>query len=122
MDLHARIMNLRGEVEPDWTSSERGCYKIGHRDARHAAAELAAEQQQAMHLARSRIRELEEALRAIVDSLSAQDDEGLLEHAEPMQRARAALNYKFVPKPCCGFPLGGPCPGCPDPEQQGAGK
>lgn len=31
------------------------------------------------------------ALQAIVDSLSLQDDEGLIEHAEPMIAARAAI-------------------------------
>lgn len=35
--------------------------------------------------------ELMEALRNIVQSLSDQDDEGLIEHAEPMVKARAAL-------------------------------
>jgi hypothetical protein len=39
-ELHAAIMNLRGDVDPDWTQAERHMYKIGHRDARHAAAEL----------------------------------------------------------------------------------
>lgn len=39
--LSEAIMNLpAGYVEPDWTQAERACYKIGHRDARHAAAEL----------------------------------------------------------------------------------
>ena len=35
--------------------------------------------------------ELYEALTEIVDSLSTQDDEGLVEHAEKMIKARAAL-------------------------------
>jgi hypothetical protein len=35
--------------------------------------------------------ELVEALQNIVKSLSEQDDEGLIEHAEPMQKARAAI-------------------------------
>lgn len=42
-DLHAAIMNLPCK-HGDW-SGENGnmAYKIGHRDARHAAAELASE-------------------------------------------------------------------------------
>ncbi len=35
--------------------------------------------------------ELLEALQSIVQSLSDQDDEGLIEHAEPMIAARAAI-------------------------------
>lgn len=35
--------------------------------------------------------DLLEALQAIVRSLSDQDDEGMIEHAEPMIRARAAI-------------------------------
>ena len=35
--------------------------------------------------------DLLEALRTIVKSLSDQDDEGMIEHAEPMIRARAAI-------------------------------
>jgi hypothetical protein len=45
--LHRDIMNLRAGLEPDWTlpewtEHERSIYRIGHRDARHAAAELVA--------------------------------------------------------------------------------
>ena len=35
--------------------------------------------------------ELAEALESIVKSLSDQDDEGMIEHAAPMLKARAAL-------------------------------
>lgn len=35
--------------------------------------------------------DLLEALTTIVATLSEQDDEGLIEHAEPMQKARAAI-------------------------------
>ena len=38
MDLHGRIMNLPATGEPAGGSM---AYKLGHRDARHAAAELA---------------------------------------------------------------------------------
>jgi hypothetical protein len=38
MDLHGQIMNLPATGEPAGGSM---AYKLGHRDARHAAAELA---------------------------------------------------------------------------------
>ena len=44
MDLHAKIMNLAlapGLSEINTTESEQLAYKRGHRDARHAAADLA---------------------------------------------------------------------------------
>lgn len=41
-DLHAAIMNLPCKPEAGWTNIEKLTYKIGHRDARHAAAELVA--------------------------------------------------------------------------------
>ena len=42
MNLHGQIMNL-GAVEPDEYADGpvRTAYRVGHRDARHAAAELA---------------------------------------------------------------------------------
>lgn len=45
MDLHRRIMNIPFAVPDDvaWTHGEIQAAKIGHRDARHAAAELALE-------------------------------------------------------------------------------
>lgn len=41
-DLHAAIMNIRFSAPSDvaWTTAEIQAAKIGHRDARHAAAEL----------------------------------------------------------------------------------
>lgn len=58
MDLHGQIMNIQttsagigGAVESamkydnDWESRLALAYKLGHRDARHAAAELATIQQ-----------------------------------------------------------------------------
>lgn len=44
-DLHARIMNLQAKastVDGLANAIERAVYKLGHRDARHDAAELAA--------------------------------------------------------------------------------
>jgi hypothetical protein len=40
-DLHAAIMNLPSLGNPDYMPAEAIAYKLGHRDARHAAAELA---------------------------------------------------------------------------------
>lgn len=39
----------------------------------------------------ARIKELEGALRGLLSSLSLHDEEGLMEHAEPVERAREAL-------------------------------
>lgn len=39
-DLHAAIMNLVCDVPQDCTPTERLHFKAGHKDARHAAAEL----------------------------------------------------------------------------------
>lgn len=45
MSLHNEIMNIQIKATDGGRNSEMGdhgekCYKIGHRDARHAAAEL----------------------------------------------------------------------------------
>lgn len=42
-DLSAAVMNIRCEVPPALSKGEAYQYKLGHRDARHAAAELANE-------------------------------------------------------------------------------
>ena len=45
MDLHAQIMNIpqtQGLAMANATEGQQLAYKLGHRDARHAAAELAA--------------------------------------------------------------------------------
>lgn len=57
MDLHSEIMNIPTIVG---TYNDEFCYKLGHRDARHAAAELALK-------ADARIEELEEMLRWYVE-------------------------------------------------------
>ena len=38
MNLHNQIMNIQTRIG---TYNDEFCYKLGHRDARHAAAELA---------------------------------------------------------------------------------
>lgn len=40
-DLHGQIMNLPAHPSPNLDDAELMAYKEGHRDARHAAAELA---------------------------------------------------------------------------------
>jgi hypothetical protein len=63
-DLHSAIMNLRHKAHDDcMTPTERMGYAAGHRDARHAAAELASE---SVSTLQARITELEEALREAV--------------------------------------------------------
>ncbi|MBV60945.1 MAG: hypothetical protein CMH65_06550 [Nevskiales bacterium] len=42
MDLHGKIMNIPANVPKDYDQGDyRLAYQTGHRDARHAAAELA---------------------------------------------------------------------------------
>jgi len=41
MDMHGQIMNLQCTIPGTLALNEHRAYKIGHRDARHAAAELA---------------------------------------------------------------------------------
>ena len=57
MDLHSEIMNIQALVTTEALEggSKVRAYKIGHRDARHAAAELALK-------ADARIEELEQSL------------------------------------------------------------
>lgn len=57
MNLHNQIMNIPTDVDfTDWSDHDRQSYKRGHRDARHAAAELSLK-------AEARIEELEEMLK-----------------------------------------------------------
>lgn len=68
MNLHNLIMNIRvnNKLKEDWTDVDGGisagwyAYKEGHRDARHAAAELSLK-------AEARIEELEEMLKWYID-------------------------------------------------------
>lgn len=55
MSLHNEIMNIQERIG---TYNDEYCYKLGHRDARHAAAELSLK-------AESRIEELENALQEL---------------------------------------------------------
>lgn len=55
MNLHNEIMNIPTRVG---TYNDEYCYKLGHRDARHHAAELALK-------AQTRIEELEQSLQKL---------------------------------------------------------
>jgi len=70
MNLHNEIMNLPCPA-PRELIAQQGqhnlCYKFGHRDARHAAAELAIE-------ADKRIEDLEYALKELVQALPINRD------------------------------------------------
>ena len=67
MDLHSDIMNIRVD-EQDLRENLPGpsfaAYKVGHRDARHAAAELSLK-------ADARIEDLEQALEHILSSFKS---------------------------------------------------
>lgn len=56
MDLHAEIMNIQIHDDHELDYDAYVSYKLGHRDARHAAAELSLK-------AQARIEELEEELK-----------------------------------------------------------
>lgn len=59
MDLHGDIMNIQALIPTEALEDGKvHAYKIGHKDARHAAAELALK-------ADARIEELEEALKEL---------------------------------------------------------
>ena len=77
-NYHGRIMNIPSDVE-GMSNPSRVIYRTGHRDARHAAAEIAAE-------AEGVIGELHDALEALLDSPYA-DPHGEKER----MAARAAL-------------------------------
>lgn len=62
MNYHNLIMNISSEqYKVCWSEEEFRIYKIGHRDARHAAAELAIQ-------ADARIEELEKALQDLISA------------------------------------------------------
>lgn len=85
MDLHSEVMNIPVPRDFDYSDfhSKVHAYKSGHRDARHAAAELALK-------ADARIEVLEQALKSILDWQPTQhvqsifDDHELWNHAEEL--------------------------------------
>lgn len=76
MNLHSEIMNIQCDTNDECTykygqEHHHTSYKLGHRDARHAAAELSLK-------AEARIEELESIIQGTIDCLSVSGDaEGL---------------------------------------------
>jgi hypothetical protein len=62
--LHQQIMNIPCKVAPGYSDKYRTAYQFGHRDARHAAAELVAAHQSDMATELSACREENGRLRA----------------------------------------------------------
>ena len=71
-DIHSQIMNLRCEIPADikHEPEKRMLMKVGHRDARRAAAELVLPLQE-------RVKQLEEALQSVMSSTA------VLNHLDP---------------------------------------
>ena len=84
MDYHGRIMNIEVDAASMAAAGKprslRFAFKAGHRDARHAAAEVALE-------AQAEIARLREALSVIAYPLNI----GKLYHMDAVTQARAAL-------------------------------
>lgn len=95
-DLHAQIMNLPCKYEAAWQTPAPSDwvegYVNGHRDTRHAAAELALS-------ADSAIKELREALEYWLpreEPLRHQEDAPSIEHRRQWRAARSVLT-KYQP-------------------------
>jgi hypothetical protein len=76
-DLHGQIMNIHSRDDDDLNaeySDRRIAYKSGHRDARHAAAELAVDADQRIEALSAQV----EALRADAERLDWLDTQGEL--------------------------------------------
>ena len=84
MDYHGRIMNIEclppARMNQHPVDPECSAYRIGHRDARHAAAEIACE-------AQAEIARLREVLTVIAYPLNI----GKVYHMDAVKQARAAL-------------------------------
>lgn len=83
MDLHSKIMNIPTVVG---TYNDEFCYKLGHRDARHAAAELSLK-------AEARIEELEEVLKGLLNEAHTAT-KPLHSHSEWSIKAQKVLEKK----------------------------
>ena len=83
-DLHRDIMNISCHQDrPFYDQVTAGAYRAGHRDARHAAAELALSAQRRLEAADA----LEGALRAILKLHEAHHNDPL--HAQARERLAA---------------------------------
>ena len=63
MSLHGEIMNLPAKPSISANASVDHAYRVGHRDARHAAAELALKADAEIERLRSALRNLDSRLR-----------------------------------------------------------
>jgi len=87
--LHDQIMNLPCKPENmDSEPNQRLAYKVGHRDARHAAAELAQAQDATIRALLADLERAEKALREIDDDFAR---EGFSEKGPYREPVRAAL-------------------------------
>lgn len=89
MNLHSEIMNIecgqtKGRIAVQTQNGQ--AYKLGHRDARHAAAELSLK-------ADARIEELEEALRGLLNEAHTAT-KPLHSHSEWSIKAQKVLEKK----------------------------
>jgi hypothetical protein len=83
-DLYAAIMNLPCNPPDGWGGIQQTGYKIGHRDARHAAAELANESEAAQEVTQQAAPTLQDWLKII------HDDE--LTPGDRLQRISSRIN------------------------------
>lgn len=85
MNLHNEIMNIQARIG---TYNDEYCYKLGHQDARHAAAELSLK-------AEARIEELEAILERFVTWQTDEEAKAsLLDDDELWLKAEEVLNNK----------------------------
>lgn len=94
MDYHGRIMNIE-QTPPAYinnhpTDSRHNAYSVGHRDARHAAAEIVCEADKALREKDAEIARLREALEWLLSTVDRQTWSMSRFHAAK-DKARAAL-------------------------------
>lgn len=88
MDLHSEIMNIKVDDDHELDHDAYISYKLGHRDARHAAAELSLK-------ADARIEELEYSLhwiltgfKNVLESKPVRDADEIICHIEKLLEGR----------------------------------
>ena len=84
MSLHAKIMNIPASGEPAGGSM---AYKLGHRDARHAAAELAFEDDRLKLEMARRLRDLCEWLESVPGGLGDEPAKSVFEARKLIKEA-----------------------------------
>lgn len=100
MRYHNRMMSIQHppHVE-DWDYKTRITYKEGHRDARHAAAEIALSADAEIEQLQARVEKLATALKGILDVANVRIDDP---RSERFDAARAALAMELLECPMCG--------------------